>query len=166
MKASILYYSKSGHTKQMAEVMAETMAALPDMEARAFDIVVIDDDFFAESDCVILGPPTYVASMAAPVKVWLDQAIRKYPVAGKLCGAFATADYLHGGAEIAIQEILTHFLTMGGLAYSGGGAFGKPVIHLGPVALSEDLAKTEENFRLYAQRMATETKTLFGTSAQ
>ena len=41
------------------------------------------------------------------------------------------------------------------LTYSGGGSFGKPVIHLGPVALHGHLEESKELFRLYGQRMAT-----------
>ena len=47
------------------------------------------------------------------------------------------------------------------LTYSGGGSFGKPVIHLGPVALHGHLEESKELFRLYGQRMATKTVSLF-----
>ena len=82
--------------------------------------------------------------------------------AGKVGGAFATADYLHGGGDLGIQTILNHMMVLGMLTYSGGGSFGKPVIHLGPVALHGHLEESKELFRLYGQRMATKTVSLFG----
>ena len=93
----------------------------------------------------------------------LRQMVSMIPgLAGKLGGAFATADYVHGGGELGIQSILDHMLVLGMLAYSGGGSFGKPVIHLGPVSvngLSEDFSET---FETYGKRMATKAVELFG----
>ena len=51
-----------------------------------------------------------------------------YGLTGKLGGAFATAEYLHGGAELGIQTILDHMLVLGMMAYSGGGAYGAHLI--------------------------------------
>lgn len=82
-------------------------------------------------------------------------------LAGKIGGAFATADYLHGGAELAISSILNHMLVLGMLVFSGGGSFGKPVIHLGPVALKQSKVEAKETFLLYGQRMAQKTKEIF-----
>ena len=70
--------------------------------------------------------------------------------------------YLHGGGDLGIQTILNHMMVLGMLTYSGGGSFGKPVIHLGPVALHGHLEESKELFRLYGQRMATKTVSLFG----
>jgi NAD(P)H dehydrogenase (quinone) len=95
------------------------------------------------------------------MKLFLE-TLGKYGVAGKLGGAFATANYIHGGAELAMQTILDHMLVYGMLVYSGGGSQGKPVIHLGPQAVAGRLEETEETFRLYGQRMAAKAAELFG----
>lgn len=162
MKMTVLYYSKSGNTKQMAQVIVEGMSAVEGVEAKAFSLDEIDENFIKESKCVVIGTPIYLASMANPVKTWLDTASLQYGLAGKIGGAFATADYVHGGAEIGIQSILSHLMVLGMLIYSGGGAYGKPVIHLGPVSLKDAMEETKENFYLYGQRMATKTKELMG----
>lgn len=161
MKMAVLYFSKTDHTKQMAQIIAEGMKLAGGIEPRTFSIDEIDEDFLRESKGVILGTPTYLANMAADVKVWLDQS-GKYKLAGKIGGAFATAGYVHGGGEIAIQNILSHLMVLGMLVYSGGGAYGRPVIHLGPVAITERLDEYQETFRLYGQRMAEKTKEIFG----
>ncbi len=85
----------------------------------------------------------------------------QYKLAGKLGGAFATADYIHGGADIAIQAILAHFMVLGMLAFSGGGSYGKPVIHFGPVAIKAQLDDFRETFTLYGQRLGRKTADLF-----
>jgi len=76
-------------------------------------------------------------------------------------GAFATANYIHGGGELGIRLILDHLLCHGMLIYSGGVAYGNPVIHLGPVALTGHLEESIDIFKLYSQRMATKTVELF-----
>ena len=161
MKATVLYHSKTGNTRKMAEIIVQGMEAVDNVQAKAFSLEQIDEEWLKESKCVVLGTPIYLASMSGAVKCWLDGPSMKYGLAGKIGGAFATADYLHGGGELGIGAILDHMLVLGMLTYSGGGAYGKPVIHLGPVALSSQLDDSSETFRLYGQRMATKAVELF-----
>lgn len=161
MKMSVLYYSRTGNTKRMAECIAEGMRRVPGVETGVFALEAIDEAFVKESGCVVLGTPTYLASMAAAVKTWLDESSRKYGLAGKIGGAFATQDYPHGGADLAIQSILSHLMVMGMLTFSGGGSMGKPVIHLGPVALKDGLEGYADTFLTYGERMAKKTVELF-----
>lgn len=160
MKLSVLYHSKTGSTRAMAEVIADGMRQVPGAEVRTFSIDAVDEPWLRESVCVVAGTPTYYASVSGEMKLFLER-LGKYGVAGKLGGAFATADYLHGGAELAMQTILDHMLVCGMLVYSGGGSQGKPVIHLGPMALSGSLEQTEETFRIYGRRMAEKARALF-----
>lgn len=161
MKMTVLYFTKEGATKAMAESIVEGMVSRKDIEARAMPIDNIDEAFIKASSCVIIGTPTYYASMAAELKTWMDTKIGDLKLGGKLGGAFATAGYIHGGANIAIQNILTHLTFLGMLIYSGGSACGKPPIHLGPIALSGNLDEFNELFELYGQRMADKAKELF-----
>ena len=162
MKTTVLYHSVTGNTKTMAQVIAEGMMTVAGVEAKAFPIENWDAAWVKESKCVVLGTPIYLADLCSAVKVWLDGPALKAGLAGKVGGAFATADYLHGGGDLGIQTILNHMMVLGMLTYSGGGSFGKPVIHLGPVALHGHLEESKELFRLYGQRMATKTVSLFG----
>lgn len=162
MKMSVLYYSKTGNTKQMAEEIVAGMLEVENAEARAMSIGEVDDDWLNESQCIVVGTPIYVADMCGEVKGWLEGAFMKYKPMGKIGGAFATADYIHGGGELGIQNILNHMLVFGMLTYSGGAAAGKPVVHLGPVGWGGHLDENREAFRLYGQRMAKKTLEVFG----
>ena len=84
---------------------------------------------------------------------------------GKLVGAYTTAQYVHGGGELGIREMLDHCMVMGALTYSGGGSCGKPVIHLGPVGIDNtlDINKFSENFVIYGTRMATKAMEIFAS---
>ncbi|NLY36637.1 MAG: flavodoxin [Tissierellia bacterium] len=161
MKISVLYFSEEGSTKTMAETIVKGMVSVEEVEAKSMSIDDIDRAYLKESSCVVIGTPTHYASMAAEVKSWLDTKSVKLNLGGKLAGAFATAGYIHGGADIAIQNILTHMTFLGMLIYSGGSACGKPPIHLGPVAISSKLDEFTDLFEVYGQRMASKAKELF-----
>lgn len=161
MKTSVFYYSKTGNTKQMANIIAEGMMSVEGVKAKTFSIEDIDEAWAKESKCIILGTPIYMADVCGAVKNWLEGPCKKYELPGKVGGAFATMDYLHGGGDLGIQTILTHLMVHGMLTYSGGGALGKPVIHLGPVALKDHLDDSKETFRTYGARMAAKTMELF-----
>jgi len=141
----------------MAEVIAEGMRIAESVEPKTFPIDKIDEVWVKESKCVIIGSPIYYASVSGAVKSFLERPCRKYGLAGKIGGAFATANYIHGGGELGIRLILDHMLCHGMLTYSGGVAYGNPVIHLGPVAITGHLDESKETFKLYGQRMATKT---------
>lgn len=162
MKLSVLYHSKSGNTQRMGEVIVEGMTRVAGVEARAYAIDAIDEAWLQESRAVVIGTPIYLATMSGALKNWFDGPSMKLGLAGKIGGAFATANYLHGGGEIGIQSILSHMMVKGMLTYSGGGACGQPVIHLGPVALGAHLDDARETFLIYGERMATKAVEIFG----
>ena len=58
MKLSVVYDSKSGNTKQAAEWIAEGMNQVEGVEARAFSIQSVDEEFVKESAGVVIGSPS------------------------------------------------------------------------------------------------------------
>ena len=159
MKASIIYYSVTGRTKAMAETIAEGMRE-EGLEAGVYSIDSVDAEFVKESRCIIIGSPVYFADIAGKMKIFLE-GLKPLDPAGKLGGAFATADYSYGGGDTALQTILTHLMCYGMLVYSGGVMQCAPPIHFGPVASSDGGGGTPELFRLYGQRMARKALEMF-----
>lgn len=162
MKTTIIYHSESGNTKQMAEHIMRTFNSFEGMEARTFSTHDVDIEFAKNSKCIIIGTPIYMAGASAAIHTFLQNVFNDCEPANKLGGAFATANYVHGGGELGIRSILDVMMVKGMLIYSGGAAFGKPVVHLGPVALSERLDESNTYFELYAKRMAQKAIELFG----
>ena len=162
MKMMVLYDSKTGNTREMAEVIAQGMERVPGVQTKACSIREVDEAWARESRCIVLGSPIYMASVCAEVKAWLEGPCKRCELAGKVGGAFATANYIHGGGELGIRLILDHMMFHGMLTYSGGSAYGTPIIHLGPVALGGHLEDSRETFLLYGERMARKTMELFG----
>lgn len=155
MKLAIIYYSETGNTQKMANEIAEGIKEIPGMEAETFSIYDVDALYIKECEGVIIGTPTYNGSLSGVIKLWLESVPKLFDLSGKLTGAFATAAYVHGGGDIAVQSILSQLLFTGALTYSGGCAYGSPTIHLGPVALDSDLESYFSLFRTYGKRFAT-----------
>ena len=154
MRLAIVYDTKTGNTAKMAEYLIEGFTAVDGAEAKAFPITAVDEEYVKASDALIVGTPTYNGYLTARMKAWLESTPAKLNVAGKLGGAYATAAFIHGGGDLAIQCILTHLLVDGMMVYSSGQAKGMPVIHLGPVAIAPDLDAFADLFRIYGKRMA------------
>ncbi len=168
MKLAVLYDSKTGNTRQAAEWIAEGMSSVEGTDARAFAIGSEDSAFVEEAAGVVIGCPSYAALMTPDLRSWLLASAPKLHMAGKLGGAFATVQYTHGGGETVIQSILTNELVLGMLCYSGGSAFGRPIIHLGPVGVNSNvephnkLENYRDNFRIFGARFAQKAHSLFG----
>ncbi|MBO4914971.1 MAG: flavodoxin family protein [Oscillospiraceae bacterium] len=167
MKLAVIYHSQTGNTKQAAEWIAEGMNRISGAEAKTFSIDDVDTAFVCEAKGVVIGCPSYMASMTPELRTWLMQG-RKLKLAGKLGGAFATEQYTHGGGEMVIQSILTNELVFGMLCYSGGVSQGKPVIHMGPIGVNgniephNDLNHYKGVFVLFGERFARKAAELFG----
>ena len=166
MKLAVIYDSVTGNTKQAAEWIAEGMRKVGGIEAEVFPVNEVDAVFAAEAKGVVIGCPSYMASMTPNMREWLMKA-GGLGMAGKLGGAFSTVQYTHGGGELVIQSILAIELCFGMLCYSGGASMGKPCIHLGPVAVNgnverhNDMAHYRETFQIYGERFAYKAAELF-----
>jgi NAD(P)H dehydrogenase (quinone) len=140
----ILYYSQSGHVKQMAEQIARgvgkvnhcqaVLRTVPKVstvcEASEDDIpkdghLYATNDDLRQCDALIVGSPTRFGNMAAAMKyfidgtsdVWLSGAL-----AGKPAAVFSSTGSLHGGQETTLQSmmlpLLHHGMLICGLPYS------------------------------------------------
>ena len=159
MKATIIYHSESGTTRAVAENIAKGMIE-EGLEVKCFSIDDVDADWANGSCCLIMGTPVYSADVSGKMKMFLEK-MPGLNVAGKLGGAFATANYAYGGGEHALQTILTHMMVRGMLVYSGGGAAGKPIIHLGPVVCKQAADCLEDVQTDWGRRMARKAKEIF-----
>lgn len=154
MKLSVIYDSVSGTTEACAKYIVNGMQQVEGVEAKAFHINDVDMDYAIASDGLVFGTPTYMGGATAAFYTWLEKNSKKLKLGGKLGGAFATGAYIHGGENLATMQILIHLLVRGMMVYSGGNAHGKPVIHVGPAALSTDVEEYRELFELFGKRFA------------
>jgi NAD(P)H dehydrogenase (quinone) len=114
MQVLVMYHSKTGHTKRLAEEIAKGVGEVEGVACIVKSTAdVIKDDFVA-ADGVIAGSPVYFGTMAAELKAVFDQfvGVRK-KMEGKIGAAFATSGDPSGGKETTLMSIIQAFLIYG-----------------------------------------------------
>jgi len=139
----ILYYSRNGHVKMLAEQIAQgveaaglegrlrTVPAVSTVcESTAEDIPESGDIYCSETDLaacsgLLLGSPTRFGNMAAPLKYFLDSTANLWlngSLINKPAGVFTSTSSLHGGQESTLMTMMLPLLHQGmvvaGVPYS------------------------------------------------
>ena len=152
MQILILYFSKGGNTKKLAEAIAKGVEEVEGAGAllKRSDEVT-RDDFFA-SDGIIAGSPVYFGVMAAELKKVFDDfvGVRK-KMEGKVGAAFATSGDPTGGKETTMMSIIQALLIYGMVVV------GDPMSatgHYGAACVGAPDRKSEENGAKLGRRVA------------
>ncbi|MFH1269807.1 MAG: flavodoxin domain-containing protein [Candidatus Omnitrophota bacterium] len=112
-KALVIYYSRSGNTRKMAESVAEGIKSAG-MEAVIKDVKDMDAQELLEYDAIAIGSPTYYGTMAAEIKKLLDDSVKFHgKLEGKVGAAFASSANVGGGNETTVLDILNAMLIHG-----------------------------------------------------
>ncbi|WP_348983076.1 flavodoxin domain-containing protein [Desulfosporosinus sp. I2] len=157
---AVVYYSKTGNTKKVAELIAQGANLIETIEVKCMSIEEVDNEFLTEAKTVIFGSPTISGTFSWQIKQWLD-TMRTVKFGGKLGAVFATANYVGGGAEVAELAMIGELLVKGMLVYSSGVADGQPFIHYGPVCIQDGDEGQKERARIFGERIAKKTVELF-----
>ncbi len=114
MKVLVLYYSKGGNTKKLAEHVAEGVNEVSGVKAVLKTPSDVTKDDFVEASAVIAGSPVYFGSMAAELKKVFDDfvGIRK-KMENKVGAAFTTSGDPTGGKETTMFSIIQCMLIYG-----------------------------------------------------
>jgi NAD(P)H dehydrogenase (quinone) len=145
----VVYYSRSGNTKKMAEDVArgaKDEGAAADLK----EVGQVRPEDLPAYDGIIIGSPTYYGTLAWEVKKLLDESVKFHgKLEGKVGGAFSSAANIGGGNETTILSILEAMLIHGMIipgAYSGD--------HYGPVAINEPDARAKKQCLALGSRVA------------
>ena len=140
----VLYYSRSGHTAQLARLIARGVEEVPGMQARLRQVPPVapvtqtaqppepeDGAPYATRedllDCagLALGSPTRFGNMAAPLKYFLDSTGAEWAsgaLVGKPAAVFTSTSTMHGGQESTLLSmalpLLHHGMLLLGLPYT------------------------------------------------
>ncbi|HEY9029849.1 MAG TPA: NAD(P)H:quinone oxidoreductase [Kangiella sp.] len=141
----ILYYSRQGHTRQMARLIARGVETIDGCEAllRTVPAVTSTEQTSSETstdeasdpfvtleelkgcDGLILGSPTRFGHMASSLKFFLETTSAIWmsgALAGKPAAVFTSTGTLHGGQEATLLSmmlpLLHHGMLITGLPYS------------------------------------------------
>ena len=148
-KVLIGYYSRSGNTKAMAEIISAKIAENGhDVDLK--EVTDVDVDSLPGYDGIILGTPVYYGSMAAEIKKLIDDSVKYHrKLDGKIGGAFASSANIGGGNETAVLDIINAMLIHGMIVQ--GDPKGD---HYGPVAIRKPDERATENCERFAERFS------------
>jgi len=154
-KGIVIYYSRSGNTKKMAEIIAKGMnEAGLSTECKSVDKVKPEDVF--GYDAIVVGSPTYYGHMAGPIKQLFDDLVSRHgQLDGKIGAAFSSAANIGGGNETTIMGIIEAMLISGMVVQ--GDPQGD---HYGPVSIGRPDDRVERQCVRRGQRIAELTKKL------
>ncbi|NQT95371.1 MAG: NAD(P)H-dependent oxidoreductase [Candidatus Omnitrophica bacterium] len=148
-KVLVVYYSRTGNTQTMAELIAENLKK-KGQEVILKNVEEATPEDMQAADGVIIGSPTYYGSMAAEVKKLLDDSVKLHgELDGKLAAAFSTAANIAGGNETTILDILNGLLIHGFIIQ--GDPMGS---HYGPVAIGAPDARAKKECQRLADRFS------------
>jgi NAD(P)H dehydrogenase (quinone) len=114
MQVLVMYYSRSGNTKKLAEHIAQGASEVEGVEAVLKSTSEVSEGDFVSCDGLIAGSPVYFGTMAAEMKDVFDRYVTvRRKMEGKVGAAFATSADPSGGKETTIFSILQAMLIYG-----------------------------------------------------
>lgn len=134
-KILVLYYSRYGSVKQMAQYIARGIESVPGAEARIRTVPSVSPtteatephipetgatyatlDDLKECDGLALGSPTRFGNMAAPMKYFLDGTSSLWlsgKLVNKVAAVFSSTASLHGGQEMTLVSMMIPLIHLG-----------------------------------------------------
>ncbi len=155
-KAIVVYYSRTGNTKKMAEIIAKSIndAGVSTTCKSVEDVKAAQ---LLDYDAVVVGSPTYYGHMAAAIKQLFDDSVANHGrLEGKVGGAFSSSANIGGGNETTIMGIIEAMLIAGMIV--AGDPQGD---HYGPVSIGKPDERVQQQCRRKGIRIAELTRKLY-----
>lgn len=148
-KVLVTYYSRSGNTEKMAQMVAEGLKG-KGLSVDMKRVEEVDVDSLPGYDGYIVGSPNYFGTMAWPVKKLIDESVKYFKkLEGKVAAAFTSEGMIGGGGDAVVLDILKAFLIHGcivqGLTSAG---------HYGPVAVGKPDERIEKEVVILVEKFA------------
>jgi len=151
-KVIVVYESKYGNTKLVAETIIEGMREVEGMEAVLSERKEVDLNNIIDYDAILVGSPNHFGGPTRSVKKFIDK-LGKLPLKGKMFAVFDT--YIRGDFEKAVKKMEKRINEKApGLKRIAPGLSIKVKGIKGPV-LGEELPKCKE----FGNKIATQIKT-------
>jgi NAD(P)H dehydrogenase (quinone) len=157
-KVLVTYFSKTGNTAQMAEIVAEAAGEVEGAEVELKEVAAISPDDLLEYDGIIMGSPTYYGTMAAECKQLIDESVKHHgKLAGKVGGAFSSSGGPGGGNETTVLDIIKALMIHGMIVKGDAGGD-----HYGPIAVGAPDERSQKECMKYGRSLAELCVKLFG----
>ncbi|MGB6065850.1 MAG: NAD(P)H-dependent oxidoreductase [Desulfomonilaceae bacterium] len=160
MQVLVLYYSKTGNTRKLAQYVAEGVQSVSGVDVVVKTTQEVTKEDFVNAAGIIAGSPVYFGVMAADLKRVFEEfvGVRKQ-MENKVAAAFVSSGFWAGGNETALISILQCFLIYGMIAV------GDPMSatgHYGAACLAAPDDKAADTARKLGARVAELCKKLAG----
>jgi NAD(P)H dehydrogenase (quinone) len=156
-KILMVYYSRSGNTKKMAELIADGIKK-EGVVVTVKDVKNADPGEMLEYDGIVIGSPTYYGTMSAEIKKFFDDSVKFHgKLDGRVGAAFSSSYNIAGGNETTVLDILNAMLIHGMIVQ--GDHQGD---HYGAVSIDTPDARASRECVRKGQRVAQLVKKLFG----
>ncbi len=156
-KGIVVYYTRSGNTKDMAEIIAKAMNDAG-LQTECISVEQVNSDDLPDYDAIVIGSPTYYGQMAGPIKTLIDDMVSRHgALDGKIASAFTSAANIGGGNETTIIGILEALLIAGCIIQ--GDPEGD---HYGPVSISKPDTRVKQQCMRRGRRIAELTQKIVG----
>jgi NAD(P)H dehydrogenase (quinone) len=114
MYVLVLYYSRGGNTRKLAEQVAEGIRSVAGVEAVLKSTQEVTKEDFTGAAGIVAGSPVYFGVMAADLKRIFDEFVGiRSKIENKVGAAFASSAFWAGGNETTIMSILQCMLIYG-----------------------------------------------------
>ena len=157
-KILVLYDSRTGNVRRMAELVAEGAQAISQTEVRLRSVDEAKAEDVVWCDGLAVGSPTNMGILSWKMKRFWDEVMMEHwmEVDGKIACAFSSAGGWGGGMEMACQSITTVLMNFGFLVFGVTDYAGKKMtLHYGAVAAKEPREpETQESCRILGRRLA------------
>jgi len=101
-KAIVIYESKYGNTKLVAETIIEGLRGVSGVDVVLSEVKEVDLNQLAEFDAILVGSPNHMGSATRSIRKFIDR-LGKLNLEGKLAAVFDT--YLGGDFEKAVKKM-------------------------------------------------------------
>jgi len=124
-KVAIIYHTTYGHTKLQAEAVFRGAQTVPETTAKLYttEAAAAALDELDSADAIIFGCPTYMGSMSAGMKTFIETAVKKWSTQAwqnKIAGAFTNSSSFSGDKLNTLVGLLINAMQHGMIYVSLG----------------------------------------------
>lgn len=120
LSIAIVYHSPYGHTAKVAQYIQQGVEHAG-IATKLMSVDAIDWDELDQADVIVMGCPTYMGSISAALKTFMEQSSKRWLARtwqGKLAAGFTNGGGLSGD-KLAVLQQINLFAMQHGMLWSG-----------------------------------------------
>lgn len=166
-KIAVIYHSGFGHTEAVAKEVVKGLSSVEGAEVEAILATEVDNywDTLNQADTIVFGSPTYMGSVSAPFKefmdktgrFWMEQHWKDKLAAGFTCSSTPSGDKLNVLIQMAVfaaqhsmlwisNGFVSHTKTENGLTQNRLGVWMGVAAQANVTTSSEDEPNAEDRY--------------------